>query len=51
MIRDNQRFCDRCGQRIPASAKLAESGSADGADFCLQCRIHVAQNKAAQEKR
>jgi hypothetical protein len=34
-----QRVCDRCGQKIPPSAKLA--ATKDGKLLCLACRIKV----------
>ena len=45
MIGDGQRLCDRCGQPIPPSAKLAGSGEEGQGDLCLQCRIRASQEK------
>jgi len=45
MISDGQRLCDRCGQPIPPSAKLAGSGEEGQGDLCLQCRIRASQEK------
>jgi hypothetical protein len=38
-----QRICDRCGQKIPPSAKLA--ATEDGQLLCLACRIRAAQER------
>jgi hypothetical protein len=41
MEKDGERFCDRCGQKIPKMSKLA--GSDGGQLLCLNCQIAKAQ--------
>ena len=38
-----QRVCERCGQKIPATAKLA--ATEEGRLLCLGCRIRAAQDR------
>jgi hypothetical protein len=41
-----QRVCGRCGQKIPAGAKLA--ATEDGQLLCLACRIRAAQERSVR---
>jgi hypothetical protein len=42
MEKDGERFCDSCGQYLPATAKLATKDE-QGRDLCLACSIRDAQ--------
>ena len=41
MVKNGERICDGCGQKIPSMSKLAIQQ--DGNDLCLQCQIREAQ--------
>jgi len=41
MEKDGDRYCDRCGQKIPKMAKLATKDG--GKDMCLACQIREAE--------
>jgi hypothetical protein len=45
MEKDGERYCDRCGQKIPKMAKLAtrEGGPEGSKDKCLGCLIRESE--------
>jgi hypothetical protein len=44
MIKEGERYCDRCGQKIPPKSKLFAAASNPGEpDYCLNCRIEISE--------
>jgi CRISPR/Cas system-associated protein Cas10 (large subunit of type III CRISPR-Cas system) len=45
--KDGERYCDRCGQKIPTTSKLFSRN--ESGDLCLRCRIEQAEKAKGRE--